>query len=54
MMKLYHEDATSLSFEGETYERGKEGHFEVPDHAHEHLEAHGFKTEPIKAKKAEK
>lgn len=42
-MKLYHKDATSCSWGGETFE-AQDGAFEVPEQAAADLLAHGFTT----------
>ena len=46
MARLYHRDATSCSFAGKTYEKGKDGAFEVPEVAVAALLDHGFVTDP--------
>ena len=46
MAKLFHRDATSCSFDGESYEKAEDGSFEVPDRAVAELVAHGFVTDP--------
>ncbi len=45
MAKLYHRDATSCSFAGESYDRGKDGAFDVPAEAVTDLLHHGFVTD---------
>jgi predicted nucleic acid-binding Zn-ribbon protein len=44
-MKLYHHDATSCNWDGETYEPGEDGAFEVPAEAVAALASHGFTTD---------
>lgn len=46
MTKLYHRDATGCSFDGKSYEKGKDGAFEVPAAAVGDLLHHGFVTNP--------
>ncbi len=45
MAKLYHRDATSCSFAGESYDKGKDGAFDVPAEAVVDLLHHGFVTD---------
>jgi hypothetical protein len=51
MAKLYHKNATAISFQGSIIEPDEDGAFDVPEEAGSELmhPTHGFSAEPIEA-----